>query len=78
MLRNRFSHPLKFSFKDLLAVLFSGSFLTMIWMLFLWDMGNKDLLDFLKTPLEIILGGYFIHEGIGLYKVYSNSSTKKE
>lgn len=65
-MKNFFSRPYEFSFKDLLAVGFSGTFLFFAWK----ALGSKDALAVVQTliPLMgIILGGYFVQEASSIW-----------
>lgn len=60
------SRPLDLSFKDVLAITFSGTFLYFAW----HAMSNKDALAVVQTlvPLVgIILGGYFVQESATIW-----------
>ncbi|MFZ5687863.1 MAG: hypothetical protein ACOY9Y_06685 [Bacillota bacterium] len=61
-----FSRPHEFSFKDLLAIVFSGSFLYFC----LKATGSKEALAVVQSlvPLVgIILGGYFVQESAAMW-----------
>lgn len=71
-LKNFTSNPLEFSFKDLLATTFAGFFFYVG--LVAIKENSTMALDVLKTLVSlvgIILGGYFGHEAIQLWKQYS-------
>lgn len=60
------SRPLEISFKDVLAIAFSGTFLYFCWK----AMSSKDALAVVQTliPLMgIILGGYFVQESATIW-----------
>jgi len=61
-MKEDFKDPKRMSFKDYLAVVFSGSYLAMLWAHFLMGIGDKDTLSLLNTNIGIILTGYFVHE----------------
>jgi len=54
-------NPHSFSFKDLLALVYSVSLLVMEWLNF-WSIGNVEVTKTLIPLNEIVLSGYFIHE----------------
>lgn len=59
------SRPFELSFKDILAIAFSGTFLYFAW----HAMTSKDALTVVQTliPLmSIILGGYFVQESAAI------------
>lgn len=61
-----FNHPWQISFKDVLAIAFSGTFLFFCWC----ATGNKDALAVVQAlvPLiGIVLGGYFVQEGAAMW-----------
>lgn len=60
-MKNFFSRPYEFSFKDMLAVAFCGMFFYVAWR----AIGNPDVLDLVKALIPlimVILGGYFGQE----------------
>ncbi|MDI3311395.1 MAG: hypothetical protein QJR05_08210 [Thermoanaerobacterium sp.] len=60
------SRPTEFSFKDLLAICFSGSFLFFCF----WYLTDKEMLELVKTlipVISVILGGYFGQEMVVAY-----------
>lgn len=61
-----FNSPYNFSFKDLVAGVFIGSFL-----FFCWKSLNSsqalELVQSLVSLIGIILGGYFVQEGAAMY-----------
>ena len=61
-MKEDFKDPKRMSFKDYLAVVFSGSYLAMLWAHFIAGIGDKDTLSLLNTNIGIILTGYFVHE----------------
>jgi len=65
-LKGFFSRPLEISFKDVLAIAFSGTFLYFCWK----AIDSKDALavvQVLVPLLGIILGGYFVQESAALW-----------
>lgn len=61
-----FSRPFEFSFKDFLAICFSGTFLFITYK----AIKSKDALEVMKTLIpiiSIILGGYFGQEMVSAY-----------
>lgn len=61
-----FSRPHDFSFKDLLAIMFSGPFLYFCFI----AMRSETALELVKAliaPIGIILGGYFVQESARMY-----------
>lgn len=61
-----FSRPHDFSFKDLLAILFSVPFLYFCFV----AMHSETALELVKAliaPIGIILGGYFVQESARMY-----------
>jgi hypothetical protein len=61
-----FNSPYNFSFKDLIAAVFIGSFLY-----FCWKASDNsqalELVQSLVSLVGIILGGYFVQEGAAMY-----------
>jgi hypothetical protein len=60
-MKNFFSRPYEFSFKDMLAVAFCGMFFYACWR----ALGSPDALELVKTLIPlimVILGGYFGQE----------------
>ena len=71
---NFFNQPYRFSFKDLIAAVFIGSFLYFCWR----ALGSKQALELVKTMVSLIgvvLGGYFLQEGAAMY-LYRNQRTR--
>ncbi|SHK96642.1 N-acetylmuramoyl-L-alanine amidase [Desulforamulus aeronauticus] len=66
-MREFFSQPHNFSFKDLLAIVFSGSFLYYAYCALTSDKA-LDLVDTMVPLIGIILGGYFGQEAIQAWK----------
>jgi hypothetical protein len=65
-MKDFFSRPLEFSFKDLLALGFSGTFLFFCWR----ALENESALAVVQTLvplLGIILGGYFVQESATIW-----------
>lgn len=63
---NFFNCPWKFSFKDLMAAVFIGSFLYFC----LKSLASNQALELVKSLVSlvgIILGGYFVQEGAAMY-----------
>lgn len=60
-MKDFFSRPFEFSFKDLLAVGFSGTFLFFCWRA-LESESALAVVQTLVPLLGIILGGYFVQE----------------
>ena len=66
-----------FSFKDLLAVVFSGSFLFFGYQA-LESTQALDLVQTLVPLIGVILGGYFVQEGAAMYFNRSQTATTTE
>lgn len=67
-----FSRPHDFSFKDLLAIVFSGSFLYYCFR----ALSSGEAMDLVKALIPligIILGGYFVQESASAYFQRSQS-----
>ncbi|EMT38007.1 hypothetical protein TthWC1_2490 [Thermoanaerobacter thermohydrosulfuricus WC1] len=65
-MKNFFNAPYQFSFKDVLAIFFTGTFLFVTFK----ATKSKDALEVMKTliPLiSIVLGGYFGQEMVSAY-----------
>jgi len=65
-MKSFWNRPLEFSFKDLLAICFTGSFLFFCF----WYLIDKEMLELVKTLIPIIsviLGGYFGQEMVVAY-----------
>jgi len=63
---NFFNQPYKFSFKDMVALMFIGAFLFFC----LKALHDNQVLELVKTLVSligIILGGYFVQEGASMY-----------
>jgi len=65
-MKNFFNSPYTFSFKDMMAAVFIGSFLYFCWK----AQSSKDALELVKSLVSligIILGGYFAQEAASMY-----------
>ena len=58
---SNFNDPWRFSFKDLLAIIFSGTFLYFCYRA-MFVASALALVQILIPPISIILGGYFVQE----------------
>jgi hypothetical protein len=65
-MKNFFSRPYEFSFKDLLAIGFSGTFLFFCWRA-LESESALAVVQTLVPLLGIILGGYFVQEASSIW-----------
>jgi hypothetical protein len=66
LLKNFFSRPYEFSFKDLLAAVFCGVFLYFGWQA-LKSESALAVVQTLVPLLGIILGGYFVQESATIW-----------
>ena len=74
-MKDFFSRPFEFSFKDLLAISFSGTFLYLSWQ----ALNNENALAVVQTlipVISIILGGYFVQESATIW--FNRSQQKQE
>ena len=63
---SHFNNPWQFSFKGVLAIMFTGTFLYFCYRALI----NKDALALVQTMIPligIILGGYFVQEGAAMW-----------
>lgn len=77
-MKDFFSRPREFSFKDGVAVIFICAFLPLIVMVFA-GYGDKWVVEVMADLMKIILTGYFVHEIARMgTDAYQNRGNKNE